>query len=82
MSKELEEARQIIKRQQLEIDNLKHQLAELIRRIYGSSSEKFDPDQLKLFDPEETKKPDAAVPADPGPVAKPARQCGHTQRLK
>jgi transposase len=72
----------LVKRQQLEIDKLKHQLAELIRRIYGSSSEKFDPDQLKLFDPEETKKPDAAVPADPEPAAKPARQRSHTQRLK
>lgn len=74
----------IIEQQQLRIKHFEHQVAELIRRIYGSSSERFDDAQLRLFEEQEAKKPEAAEPPaedEEAPAAK-SRKRSKQQRLK
>ena len=44
----------------------------LLKRIYGSTSEKFDPQQGVLFDPRQARKRLAANSPAPPPVARPA----------
>jgi transposase len=68
-----------------EIDDLQHQLQALLRRYYGRSSEKMDPNQRLLFEdlidkaiPEipENQAPDVESPADEVP----SRRRGHGRR--
>ncbi len=67
-------------------DKLQHHLDLLLRRLYGRSSEKFDPLQKLLFDP----KPEDAAIAEPPPAAEVApesspdntKKPGHGRRPK
>lgn len=60
----------IIERQAAEILVLKQTIDALTRRIFGAKSEKLDPGQLLLLlEGDQSKKPQAAAPADPGPAA-------------
>ncbi len=60
----------VIQRQAAEILVLRQAIDALTRRVFGVSSEKLDSAQLELLlGAYETKKPDAADPADPGPAA-------------
>lgn len=71
------------------IDGLQHQLKSLLRRLYGRSSEKLDPNQLALFEKMLAELGDAAgatapVPAaeNPEPAAAPTKKPvnGHGRR--
>jgi transposase len=76
------------------IDGLQHQLKNLLRRLYGRSSEKLDPNQLALFEKMLAELGDAAgapPPAAPVPAAenpeqaaapatKPEKNNGHGRR--
>lgn len=55
-------------KQERRIEQLEHQIDQLLRRYYGPRSERFDPNQLKLFageEPEAT--PPTAVSEEPPP---------------
>src|ERR1035438_333011 len=57
------------------IEGLQHQLRNLLRRAYGRSSEKLDPNQLALFEKLLADLANAAPPAPtPEPTAIPAAQ--------
>lgn len=52
---------------------LREKINEILRQLFDKRSEALDPSQLELLlDPDGAKKPDAAVPEDPGPAAEPA----------
>lgn len=76
-----------IVRLEAELKRERQRVEYLIRQLYGSKSEKLDPDQLKLLlDPDAAKKPDAAGPAEEGPAAedkdKPSKSRNRKQRLR
>ena len=50
MDREHRKALELIEHQRIEIADLKYRLSELTRRLYGSTSEKGNPDQLKLLE--------------------------------
>ena len=55
-------------KQERRIEQLEHQIDQLLRRYYGPRSERFDPDQLKLFAGEELDAtPPAATSEEPPP---------------
>jgi len=55
-------------KQERRIEQLEHQIDQLLRRYYGPRSERFDPDQLKLFAGEELDAtPSAAASEEPPP---------------
>lgn len=71
---------------QREVSQLEHQLQQLLRRLYGRSSEKIDPNQQVLFaellqqlQSQETPSPATAEP-DVAPAPKPAQRSGHGRR--
>jgi len=76
VDREHRKALELIEHQRIEIADLKYRLSELARRLYGSTSEKGDPDQLKLLELKETEKPEAAEPSTDGdePVAELPKQ--------
>src|SRR5690606_26778960 len=49
------------------LSQMEHQLQQLLRRLYGRSSEKIDPKQMALF-AEMLKQIEAQTPAQPPPV--------------
>jgi transposase len=53
-----------IHRDRLDQDELRQRLALLLRRLYGPRTERFDPDQLLLFD-DPADSPDPQAPTDP-----------------
>lgn len=62
---------------------LRQKIDMLCRKIFGSSSEKLDIDQLLLFEPQETKKPagDGPAPEDkPSPATTKAKRAKRTPR--
>ena len=61
---------------------LRQQNEALIRRVFGRSSEKYDPNQLNLLELEESKKPEAADLADEGTQAANSRKRSKQQKLK
>jgi transposase len=61
------------------IEGLQHQLKNLLRRAYGRSSEKLDPNQLALFEKMLAELANASPPAPlPEPVQTPAAQSART----
>jgi transposase len=54
-------------KQERRIEQLEHQIDQLLRRYYGPRSERFDPDQLKLFVSEEGTVTPATIPEEPPP---------------
>ena len=52
-------------------DTLRHQLEQLLRRIYGRKSEKLDPNQLLLFAREILEAAGPETPPEPGPTPAP-----------
>ena len=70
--------------QQRTIGRLEHQLQDLLRRVYGRSSEKIDPNQLPLFKDllEQLRQENDLQPAEePQPEAKPkSKPNGHGRR--
>lgn len=46
---ELDEYKELVRKQQAEIADLKEQIAYLTRKIYVSKSERVDPNQTSLF---------------------------------
>lgn len=70
-------------KQERRIEQLEHQIDQLLRRYYGPRSERFDPDQLKLFAGEEPDAtPSVAVSEEPAPPKASARPSvnGHGRR--
>ncbi len=66
----------------LENKTLRQQNQELIRRVFGSSSERHDPNQLNLLELEEAKKPVAAdLPEESAPAAN-SKKRSKQQKLK
>lgn len=54
------------------IQSLRHQVQELLRRVYGRSSEKIDPKQMKLFEEMlDRLLPETAAPPPPAPEISP-----------
>jgi transposase len=65
-------------KQERRIEQLEHQIDQLLRRYYGPRSERLDPNQLMLFAAEEGTLPPAAPPEPAPPAAKPsARPAGN-----
>ena len=72
------------RRQTRTIEQLQHRLQQLLRRLYGRSSEKIDPNQMLLFDallkqlaPE---MPSAEPAPSPSPEPSPSAKRGHGRR--
>jgi hypothetical protein len=65
------------------ISQMEHQLQQLLRRMYGRSSEKIDPKQMALFaellKQLEAQNPPAEEPPPPAPLA-PTNRKGHGRR--
>ncbi len=57
-------------KQERRIEQLEHQIDQLLRRYYGPRSERFDPDQLKLFAGEEPDTAPAAATSEEPPPPK------------
>jgi transposase len=66
----IRELLETLRQQGLLIGHMQHQLERLLRRRYGRSSEKIDPDQLLLFAADILAEPDAtpATESEPGPA--------------
>jgi transposase len=57
-----------IRESQRRIEQLEHQVEQLLRRLYGPRRESIDPDQLRLFTDEE---PEGSTDGDPAPPPEP-----------
>ena len=68
---ELQKAKAALERQE-------HHMHLLLRRIYGSTSEKFDPQQALLFDPR-PRRDEAAANAPAPPAATSRHDAAHCQ---
>lgn len=62
------------------ISQMEHQLGQLLRRLYGRSSEKIDPAQMALFAELLGQEPPQDPPAEPAPVAPTPSRNGHGRR--
>jgi transposase len=64
-----------------EIDSLQHQLQQLLRRLFGRSAEKIDPQQLVLFETllHQLAPPTPTLEAPPEPASRPSTN-GHGRR--
>jgi transposase len=63
------------------IDQLQHQLQQLLRRLYGRSAEKIDPKQMQFFETLLNQlAPLTPAPAEPAPVAPRPTINGHGRR--
>lgn len=88
MDREHRKALEVIEHQRIEIADLKYRLSELARRLYGSTSEKGDPNQLKLLELEEGKKhpegisPEAAEDDDAAAAEPSKRKRRKQERLR
>lgn len=71
-----------LRKQDARVKDLEHRMDLLLRRLYGRSSEKFDPAQLPLFDTT----PEEPIPQLPPPAPRPpsttaaAKKPGHGRR--
>ena len=74
MDREHRKALELIEHQRIEIADLKYRLSELTRRLYGSTSEKSDPDQLKLLDLEDHSKKPRSIGEGEAPLADPSKK--------
>jgi len=67
-------------------DTLRHQLEQLLRRLYGRKSEKLDPNQLLLFAREILEAAGPETPPEPEPTpapgSAPAKPPGRTRQLE
>jgi transposase len=76
-----------VQREQLDnvtrkISQMEHQLQQLLRRLYGRSSEKIDPSQMALFAEMLEGLQEQSPPAEPEsePTSPPAKRTGHGRR--
>lgn len=58
------------------IEQLQHRMDLLLRKLYGASSEKFDPRQASLFETTPSEPAAAEIPAEPATDNSPAREPG------
>ena len=70
-----------IAQQQRELEQVRHRLDHLLRRLFGPRSEKLRPDQLLLFDPPAAETPPPPpTPAPEEPVRTANKKKGHGRR--
>jgi transposase len=80
---------QTVQSQQRKIDQQQHEIARLLRRLYGPRQERIDPDQLTLFSGEELTAlaeelalpaPEQTAEESPGTASSQQRRRGHGRR--
>jgi transposase len=74
---------QTVQSQQKKIDQQQHEIARLLRRLYGPKQERIDPDQLLLFDGDDLTALAAELAQEPevaGTSTGKSRQKGHGRR--